>query len=81
MKPDRPCQVSRRMLVPEAGSQVPPKIRRCLNPLFTRGLKVIFMSNCKFEGVEKSLLRLLPPFFFFGGRSRLKPVIGYLAVN
>ena len=42
---------------------------------------MIFMSNCKFEGVEKSLLRLLPPFFFFGGRSSLKPVIGYLGVN
>ena len=42
---------------------------------------MIFMSNCKFEGVEKSLLRLLPPFFFFGGRSRLKPVIGYLSFN
>lgn len=39
------------------------------------------MLNCKFEGVEKFLLRFLLLFFFFGGRSRLKLVIGYLVVN
>lgn len=43
---------------------------------------MIFMSNCKFEGVEKSSTKTSTAiFFFFGGRSRLKPVIGYLAVN
>lgn len=42
---------------------------------------MIFMSNCKFEGVEKSSTKTSTAIFFFGGRSRLKPVIGYLAVN